>query len=118
MRPPPGNAQGNIGLDVVFTLITCGIYGLFWQNRLFKACNALNDDEKFSFLSWFLLSLITCGIYNLVVQYQFGEALHRGLCKEGAPGNENLSLLGLLLSLFGLSIVVLAIEQHEINKLY
>ena len=118
MKPAQGTVEGNIGMDVVFSLITCGIYGLFWQNRLFKACNALNDDQKFEFWSWFLLSLVTCGIYNIIVQYQFGEALNRGLRKEGGPGNENLPLLGVLLALFGLSIVVRAVEQHEINKLY
>lgn len=118
MKPSPDWAQGNLASDIVFTLLSCGIYGLFWQNRLFKASNALHDEEKYSFLSWFLLSLITCGIYNLVIQYQLGESLDQGLRKEGAPGNSTLPALGLVLSLVGLSVVVLAIEQHEINKLY
>jgi hypothetical protein len=39
--------RGEIIKDIIFTLLTCGIYGLFWQNRLFKAVNeaSARDDE-------------------------------------------------------------------------
>lgn len=117
MKPSPESVRGNLAADIIFTLITCGIYGLFWQNRIFKISNTLNDEERFSFWPWLLLTLLTCGIYNLVIQYQLGEALDRGLRKEGAPGNVNLSWLGLLLNLICLPVVVLAIEQYEIGKL-
>jgi hypothetical protein len=118
MKPERGTAEGNIAMDVVFTIITCGIYGLFWQNRIFKAVNALIGEQKYSFWPWFLLSLITCGLYNIYAQYQVGTSLHEGLKSEGLPGNDSLSLLGLVLSIFGLQLVVLAIDQNEINKLY
>lgn len=118
MKPDRGTAEGNIAMDVVFTIITCGIYGLVWENRIFKTANALIGEEKYSFWPWLLLSIITCGIYNIYIQYQLGISLHEGLKSEGLPGNDSLSLLGLLLSLFGFQIVVLAIEQNEINKLY
>jgi hypothetical protein len=118
MKPAQGEAQGNIAADIVFSIISCGIYGLFWQNRLFKAANALLDEDKYSFWPWFLLTLVTCGIYNMYAQYQVGESLHAGLRKEGLPGNENLGILALVLSVFGLHLVAMAIDQHEINKLY
>ena len=118
MRPNQAEAQGNVALDLVLSLITCGIYGLFWQARLFKATNALIGGDKYKFWPWFLLTIITCSIYNIYIQYQLGTSLHEGLKKEGAAGNDSLSLLGLLLSVFGLHLVVLAIDQNEINKLY
>jgi hypothetical protein len=116
MKPAPGSTHGNIAADVIFSLITCGIYGIFWQARLFKASNTLNDDEQFKVLPWILLTLVTCGLYNIYAQYQLGVALDKGLKKEGYRGGESLGLLGLLLSLIGLSIVVMALEQHELNQ--
>ena len=118
MLPERAQTQGNIAVDIILTLVTCGIYGLFWQNRIFKATNVLLGEERFTFLTWFLLTLVTCGIYNLYAQYQLGEALHQGLVKEGGLGNDNLALLGLLLSIFGLQVVAMAIEQNELNQLY
>lgn len=118
MLPDRATTQGNIAIDIVLTLVTCGIYGLFWQNRLFKAANMLLGEERFSFWPWFLLSLVTCGIYNCYIQYQLGDALHQGLVKEGGLGNPNLAFLGLLLSIFGLQIISMAIEQNELNQLY
>ena len=118
MLPDRATTQSNIAIDIVLTLVTCGIYGLFWQNRLFKAANMLVGEERFSFISWFLLTLVTCGFYNFYAQYQLGDALHQGLVKEGGLGNSNLSILGLVLSLFGLQIIAMAIEQNELNQLY
>ena len=118
MLPDRATTQGNIAVDIILSLVTCGIYTLFWQNRLFKAANMLLGEERFTFLTWFLLTIVTCGLYNLYAQYQLGQTLHQGLVKEGGLGNENLPLLGLLLSIFGLQIVVMAIEQNELNQLY
>ncbi len=118
MKPDRASAEGNLAKDIVFTLLTCGIYGLFWQNRIFKTTNALCGEEKYKFLSWFILTIFTCGIYNIYIQYQLGQVLHEGLVKEGGKGNDSLPVLGLILNLVGLHIVGLAIQQSEINKLY
>ena len=44
MKPSPESVRGTLAADIVFTLITCGIYGLFWQSRIFKISNTLNLD--------------------------------------------------------------------------
>jgi Domain of unknown function (DUF4234) len=106
----------NIVLDIVFTLLTCGIYGLFWQARLFRTVNTLIGEQKYNFWPWFFLSIITCGIYNIYIQYVFGKSLSEGLAAEGGKSNESLSVLALVLTIFGLGIVVMAIEQNDINN--
>jgi hypothetical protein len=110
-------SSSNIVTDIIFTLLTCGIYGLFWQNRIFKSVNTLIDQQRFSFWPWFFLTIITCGIYNMYIQYVLGKALMEGQAAEGARVNDTLPILGLLLTIFGLGIVVMAIEQNEINTL-
>jgi hypothetical protein len=118
MRPPRENAEVGIPLAIVLWLVTCGIYGLVWQNKIFETTNQLLGEDKFSFWPWLGLSIITCGIYNFYAQYQLGEALNQALIKEGRPPNTSLSALALILSIFGLLVIVHAIEQAEINKLY
>jgi hypothetical protein len=107
----------NIVTDIIFTVLTCGIYGLFWQNRLFKTANTLIDQQRFNFWPWFFLTLLTCGIYNIYIQYVFGKTLSDALIAEGGKPNDSLPILALLLTIFGLGIVVMAIEQNEINTL-
>ena len=109
--------RGEIVKDILFTLLTCGIYGLFWQNRLFKAVNAASGQERFSFWPWLLLTIVTCGIYNIYAQYQFGQALIDVQREAGAKVNDSLAWLALVLNIFGLGIVMMAIEQDEINQL-
>ena len=60
-------------------------------------------------LTVILLSIITCGIYGLYWNYKMGKAY---MTVNG--GNDN-SLLFILLSLFGFSIVNWAIMQNDIN---
>jgi hypothetical protein len=109
--------RGEIIKDILFTLLTCGIYGLFWQNRLFKAVNALSGQERFSFWPWLLLTMITCGLYNLYAQYQYGQTLIDAQRAAGVKVNDTLAWLSLILNIFGLGIVMMAIDQHEINLL-
>ena len=110
-------STSNIVTDIIFTLITCGIYGLFWQNRMFKSVNTLVGQQRFNFWPWFLLTIVTCGIYNMYTQYILAQALNEGQIAEDARPTDNLPILALLLTIFQLHIVALAIEQNEINKL-
>ncbi len=112
------DAASNIATDIVFSLITCGIYNLFWQARQFRALNAFKGSEEFRFWSWFFLTLITCGIYHVYTQYRMGAVITEINRKIGNPPNENLALISLLLSIFGLVLVADAIQQSEINGFF
>ena len=72
-----------------------------------------NDSPKGSTVV--LLSIITCGIYGLYWSYMSGKRIDNKRIEEGYSSSE-LGILYLLLSLFGLSIVTLALMQNEINK--
>ena len=102
----------NIAVDLVLTLVTCGIYNVFIQYKQILAVNAMLRQEKYSFVPWFLLSLITCGLYHVYHEYRVSEDIARIL--EDRSGQ--LPLISLLLSLFGLSFVADAIQQSKINE--
>jgi hypothetical protein len=111
-------AASNIATDIVLSLITCGIYNLFRQARQFRVLNAFSGRDEFRFWTWFFLTLVTCGIYHVYTQYRMGIVISDINRKLGRPANENLALICLLLSIFGLILVADAIQQNEINAFY
>lgn len=124
MQPVPGypierrKAVSSVAADVIFTLLTCGIYNLFWQARQFRVLNAFLGRRQFRFWVWLLLTLITCGIYHVYNEYLMGRAITEVQRKIGKPPTENLPLICLGLSVFGLTVVADAIQQSEINGFF
>ena len=101
----------NIAVCIILSIVTCGIYGIYWLYTLNEyARTAAPDEWSTTGVMVILLSIVTCGIYSLYWNYKMGKVFMR---VNG--GNDN-SIMFILLSLFGLSIVNLAIMQSDINK--
>jgi len=125
LEPQPGSYTSNIGMDVILTLITCGIYYFFWQARQFRAVNYLLGQQRYSFWLWFFLTLITCGLYNIYYEYYLAQGLVEAQEKLGRQKYKDLPVLSLIITLISflstvvfLNIVTDAIQQNEINKLF
>lgn len=103
---------------IVFTLLTCGIYGLVWQYKQMQTLNAWQDEERYDFAMYLVFSILTCGIYAIFMEYKMANSINHIQRENDFIVNENLATICLLLSIFGLSIVSLAIQQTEINKWY
>ncbi len=108
----------SVAEGIIFTLVTCGIYNLFWNWHQMEACNELTGREQFSPSRVFLLSLVTCGVYFIYYQYTMGGVILEIQRKRSMPPSENLPILSLVLSIIGMSIIVDSIHQHELNKFY
>jgi len=111
-------AEKGIAVAIILTLVTCGIYGLFWQYRQMRTLNAWLGREEFSFAMWLLIGIITCGIYMIYIEYKMAKASNQVKEGQGKSADGNLPLICLLFSIFGLQIVSLAIQQDEINSFY
>ena len=114
----PEQAISNVAIDVLLSIVTCGIYNLFWQARQFRVLNAFLGREQFRFWTWLLLTLVTCGIYHIYNEYLMGRSITTIQRRIGKPPADNLSLISLLLSIFGLTVVADAIQQSEINGFF
>lgn len=102
----------NIALSVVLSIVTCGIYGLYWMIKMNDEVNGLvGDTGAPSGVMVVVLSLITCGIYNWFWLYKMGEKTDRIKCVNGSSG-----ILFLILGFFGLGIVAYCLIQDAINK--
>lgn len=112
-----GNRERNVALSIVFTILTCGIYGWYWMVVLNDdMLDALNEDGTSGGLV-LVLSLVTCGIYGLYWMYQTGRRVDRLNARYGRH-TDNSGLLYLVIGILGLSIVVYGVAQNELNQYY
>lgn len=109
--------ERNIAVCIILSLVTCGIYGIYWMvcmaNDLNTAAETPNDTSGGMV---FLLSLITCGIYAFYWLYKAGGKLESAQQKRGLPSSNN-GVLYLILAILGLGIVNYCLIQNELNKL-
>lgn len=107
----------NIGLCVVLSIVTCGIYGIYWMVCLIDDLNiACEQPQDTSGLTVFLLSLVTCGIYMIYWCYKAGDKVTYIRRRAGAPVDSNTSTLYLILAIFGLALVNYCLIQSELNN--
>jgi predicted nucleic acid-binding Zn ribbon protein len=107
-----GITPRSIVTAILLTIVTCGIYGLYWFVVLTNDINKLSGREHDTNGGLALLfSLITCGIYTFYWAYKIGE-------KRDVVAGEHASsnVIYLVLSLFGFGIIVYALAQDAINK--
>ena len=114
----PARAKSSVALDLLLTLVTCGVYNLFWQARQFRALNAFLGVKRFRFWSWLFLTLLTCGGYHVYTEYVIGQSITQIQRSLGRAVSTNLPLVCLVVSILGLTPAADAIQQHEINAFF
>ncbi|MGN0348378.1 MAG: DUF4234 domain-containing protein [Roseburia sp.] len=106
----------SVGMCIVLTLITCGIYGIYWFICLSNDANTASNTFGTSGGTAFVLSLITCGIYGIYWAYRQGEKIDAAKSSRGLPSGNN-AILYLILVIFGLGIIAYALMQNELNQM-
>ena len=107
----------NIALCVVLSIITCGIYGIYWLVCLVDDLNVASGrtgDTSGGVV--FLLSLVTCGIYGIYWMYKAGEKVAYIKQRNTGEVDSSSSVLYLILGIVGFGIVAYALIQSELNK--
>ena len=105
--------QRNIALCVIFSIITFGIYGIYWFICLTNDAHELAPEEATASGGMAILfTIITCGIYSIYWVYKQGKKIDAA---KGGDGNT--AILYLILDIIGLSIIATILMQNEINKL-
>lgn len=113
--PYPLNTTGikkrNIALAIIFSIITLGIYSIYWMIKMNNEINQLADEPNATSGGLvFLFSLITCGIYSIYWLYRMGQR------SDKIKGSTSSEILYLILGIFGLSIIAYALIQDTINN--
>ncbi len=117
----PGGYRANIQKRnpvtcILLSIVTCGIYGLIWFFNIVNDLNtAAQTPEDKTAVTIILLSIVTCGIYGIIWLYNAGQKVDKIRQFNGeAPSNSGMTYL--LLSIFGLGVVVYYLIQQELNK--
>ena len=109
--------ERNVALVIIFSILTCGIYSFYWLYATTEDVNYYLGDNDTSGGLVVLFSIITCGIYLLYWYYKIGKRISYSQEKAGVRVSDD-SIVFLLLSIFGLSIVSTAIIQSNLNKIW
>ena len=101
----------NIVVCVILSIVTCGIYYIYWFIKITDESNALApNNATTSGGKAFLLTLVTFGIYGIYWAYKLGNKVGE------MSGGSDQGVVYLILALFVLSIVPMCMAQAEINK--
>ena len=74
----------SIGLCIVLSIVTCGIYSLYWLYSMAEDLNMVTarpDGPSGGLV--LLLTIVTCGIYGLYWLYRAGDELDRQRAEQG-----------------------------------
>ncbi|MBQ3061380.1 MAG: DUF4234 domain-containing protein [Lachnospiraceae bacterium] len=96
---------------IILSIVTCGIYGLFWFIKLTDDTNTVAGiPDGTSGVTALVLTLVTCGIYGWFWAWKQGEKM------DQITGTSNNGIIYILLQVFGLGIIAYAIMQDNLNK--
>ena len=105
-------APRSIPVAIILSIVTCGIYLLYWMYMINNEINDLAQDPMApSGGIVILLSIVTCGIYSWYWYYKMGEK-----CDYITQSNGSSNVIFLILGIFGLGIVSVALMQDSVNK--
>lgn len=108
--------QRNIGVCLVLTIVTCGLYGLYWISRINDdSCELAGESSYTSGGMVVLFGIITCGLYTIYWNYKLGERLDSVRARNGEPSG-SLAILYLVLCILSFSVISLCLAQSELNK--
>ena len=102
--------ERNIVTCIVLSLITCGIYGIYWVIMLAREAVSVKDPADSGILEIVLMLFLPfLGIF--LCEKKFAE----GCAEKGVAHSDN-SILYLILGLVGLGIVSMCMLQNDLNK--
>jgi hypothetical protein len=112
-----GITKRDIVKCIIFSIITCGIYCLYWFIKLTDDTNTLaGETNGTDGVKALIFTLVTCGIYGYYWAYKQGVKIDSVKAAKGQQTG-NLAVIYLILEVVGLGIVAYAMMQNEINNL-
>lgn len=103
--------ERNIVTSIILTLVTCGIYGIYWAIMLAREAVSVKDPADNG-----LLEIVLMLFLPFLGFFLAEKKLTEGCEARGVAHTDN-SILYLILGLVGLGIVNFCLMQNDLNKL-
>ena len=105
----------NIGLCILFSILTCGLYLIYWTYVISNDSRMLvNDRSGGSAGLDVLLDIVTCGIFGFVIVYQSAKRIYEADLERNNGRASDDSVIVVVLYIF-IGIASLAILQSKLN---
>ena len=101
----------NIVTAIILSIVTCGIYGIYWAIMLARESVSVKDERDDG-----LLEIILMLFLPFIGFYLAEKKLAEGCVAKGIPHNDN-SVIYLVLGLIGLGIVNYCMMQNDLNNI-
>lgn len=112
-----GIMERNIVTCILLSLVTCGIYGLYWFYTLTEDTNKISGEPNpTNGVMAIILTLVTCGVYSWYWMYKRGQYIDNYHAMRGRPATSN-AVIYLVLAIFELGIVSYCMMQNELNQI-
>ena len=107
---------------LVFTYLTCGIYGLYWQYVTTQELASASGRTELNPMLELILSVVSCGLFSLYVYYRNAELIHTTLtARDITHENKTQTVLLPVVASFFVGVTVWIppplLLQDEYNKL-
>jgi hypothetical protein len=108
--PMPKGVERNPITVIILSIVTCGIYSIYWLYMVTKEINAALGEERINFVMYFLLGIL-CFPLIFVGMYKIDEALV-------LQGRSNF-VLWIILSFVGVGFFIMIYQvQESMNELW
>ena len=107
--------ERNIAMCIIFSILTCGIYGIYWFICITDEVNAVSNEGGTSGGVAFLLTLITCGLYGIYWAYKKKKKLANAGRMYNKPISDS-AILYLILQFVGLGLINYCLMQNDLNR--
>ncbi|MFN3603824.1 MAG: DUF4234 domain-containing protein [Leptonema sp. (in: bacteria)] len=111
-------------LVIVFTLITCGLYTIYWYFKMYSELVRITNVTPTRNPFWldFVFSILTCGLWGFYVDYKISKQFQEIRKKYNLIGDDSSFLILLLdisslFTFYFLFILTCAIQQDEWNQI-
>ncbi|MBR5296123.1 MAG: DUF4234 domain-containing protein [Clostridia bacterium] len=101
----------NIVTAIIFSLITCGIYSIYWTVMLAREAVSVKDKNDEG-----LLEIILMLFLPFLGFYLAEKKIAEGCAEKGIAHTDN-SVIYLILALIGFGIVNYCMMQNDLNKI-
>ncbi len=108
----------NIAVSIILSLVTFGIYGLYWQMKMTDETHELSDRQTTASGGLVVLyTICTFGIYFFYWIYKMFEEINQAKDSRDMQYDENAPIFFLVLSLLGFGFVPVILLQSSINDI-
>ena len=116
-RPGPRGERLEPALVLLLSLVTCGIYYLYFIYKTSKETLAYTGEQDIDPALDVVLTVVTAGIWSVYWDYKIAQRIARMQQMAGVRVTDN-AVLYLVLNLLGFGIVNSLMEQGHLNEVW